>query len=155
MVLRFFKISCKPILQGVVMKWWIWVGNHIIIIHSFPNNYWNQLCDLLFHTIIGYKVDVVANSHSTQVQRFHNGSLHFFLHGSFPLQLSNILALGKFQAFLGHMISSLNVAIFARATTYKQTHSHSQTSYSLCCKLTRAFPWPSNHNRSSMATYKP
>jgi len=83
---------------------------------------------------------VVANGHSIQMQRFHNGFLHFFLHASFPLQLLNILALEKFQAPLGHTISSLNVAIFAKATTHKQTHSHSQTSYSLCCKPTRAFP---------------
>jgi hypothetical protein len=45
----------------------------------------------------------IANGHSTQVQIFHNGSMHFFLLGSLPFQLPNILALGKFHAFLGHL----------------------------------------------------
>jgi hypothetical protein len=67
---------------------------------------------------------VIASGHSIQVQRFHNGILHFFFHTSLPRQLLSILALGKFQAPLGHMISSLNVAISAKTTTYKQTHSH-------------------------------
>jgi hypothetical protein len=43
------------------------------------------MCDLIFHIGIGCKVGVIVNGHSTQVQKFHNGFLHFFLDGSFPL----------------------------------------------------------------------
>ncbi len=46
--LKIFQNISQSVLQGVLMKWWVWVGNHLIVINSLLNNHWNQLCNLFF-----------------------------------------------------------------------------------------------------------